>query len=225
VDARTGADVWKHARKTTAAGESQEAYTTPCAVEAGGKKMILVVGADFVTAHDAGSGAELWRSDSYNSKGNKGYRTVATAVLAGAQIVAGAPRGGDLFAVKLDGKAAWTVKGGAADVVSPTFYDGRLYVLDGAKKTLTVLKPESGDVIARCPLGTKSILDASPTAADGRLYCMSQAGEVVVVSAGDQPKVLHTASFGPSKKARSSIAIAGGKLFIRTDDTLYCVGK
>ena len=65
---------------------------------------------------------------------------------------------------------------------------------------------------------------SSPTGADGKIYVMSERGEVVVLAAGDAFRVLARIEMG-SQRARSSIAVAGGRLYIRTDDALFCIGK
>jgi hypothetical protein len=45
-----------------------------------------------------------------------------------------------------------------------------------------------------------------------------------IEKAGEKFEVLHKAELG-GNGCRSTIAIAGGQLFIRTTDKLYCVGK
>ena len=67
--------------------------------------------------------------------------------------------------------------------------------------------------------------EASPAGADGKIYLMNFGGDVVVVDAA-KGEVLHTAQLGDStdNETRSSIAIAQGHLFVRTNSKLYCVG-
>ncbi|HWI58449.1 MAG TPA: hypothetical protein VNZ22_14590, partial [Bacillota bacterium] len=65
---------------------------------------------------------------------------------------------------------------------------------------------------------------ASPTGADGKIYCLSEAGTAVVLEAGDQFKILSTIRMGESP-VHASIAAAHGRLFLRTAQHLYCIGK
>ena len=76
-------------------------------------------------------------------------------------------------------------------------------------------------------LDSNSKFEASPTAADGKIYMINFRGETFVVEAGDKFKLLQKAEMGGKgdNVSRSSIAIAGGNLFIRTDSTLYCIGE
>jgi outer membrane protein assembly factor BamB len=71
------------------------------------------------------------------------------------------------------------------------------------------------------------VFESSPTAADGRIYCLSHRGELFVVAADpEQFKLLATVNLGGENdtRVRSSVAIAGNRLFVRTDTTLFCVG-
>ena len=110
------------------------------------------------------------------------------------------------------------------DVPTPLVYGGKFYVLLGKQRTLLCVEPKTGKFLGTCKIDVRGIFQASPTGADGRIYCISLRGEAVVLSAEDTPKVLHRADFGGSG-CRGSIAVSRGQLFIKTDDTLYCVGK
>jgi outer membrane protein assembly factor BamB len=103
-------------------------------------------------------------------------------------------------------------------------YNGKLFVLDGDKKQLLRMDGATGKVEWKGDLPAKAGFQASASGADGKIYCIDLAGEVFVVSAGEKFEVLHKADLGGAG-CRSTIAIAGGQLFIRTTDKMYCVGK
>src|SRR6185369_9001551 len=64
---------------------------------------------------------------------------------------------------------------------------------------------------------------ASPVAADGRIYLASVSGKLTVVKAGgERPEVLHQAEFG--ERIFATPALAGDKLFLRTQSALYAFG-
>ena len=65
---------------------------------------------------------------------------------------------------------------------------------------------------------------SSPTAGDGKIYTMNHNAEVIVISA-KEGKILHLARMGGDydDNTRSSVAIAGKQLFIRTNENLYCI--
>jgi outer membrane protein assembly factor BamB len=232
LDPATGKDLWKHVRPTDAIGESRQAYSTPYAFEAPGGTQIVLTGGDHLTGHSAVDGHELWRSASYNRGKDHWWRTVPSVVACGDIAIGCAPKGGPLFGVRTvdgpgDAKAgseAWTTRYNSPDVCTPLVYDGKLFVLDGDKKQLVNMDGATGKVNWKGDLPGKANFQASASGADGKIYCIDQAGEVFVVSAGEKFEVLHKAEMGGAG-CRSTIAIAGGQLFIRTADKLYCVGK
>jgi hypothetical protein len=50
------------------------------------------------------------------------------------------------------------------------------------------------------------------------------AGELFVVDAGKEFRIRSRIAMG-GKGCRAAVAVAGGRIFIRTDSTLYCVGN
>ena len=63
---------------------------------------------------------------------------------------------------------------------------------------------------------------ASPIAGDGKIYVMGENGFLVVLQEGKEMKILAKNDLG--EPSRSTPAVAGGKMFLRTDSQLFCVG-
>jgi outer membrane protein assembly factor BamB len=235
IDPATGKDIWKHDRPNEAVAESKESYGTPIPLEVGGKKLIMAIGGDCVTANDAATGEEVWRCGGWNPQKQSSWRIVPTVVVAGGLVIACPPKGGAIFAIKPDGAGdvtkthvAWTNKELTSDVCVPLFYKDKLFVLNGDKKILYRVDPATGKIEANLSLGGNDVFRASPTAADGKIFCMNEAGEVWVIStAGDKLTVANKADLGAGGQlaSRSSVALADGEVFVRTGETLYCIGK
>jgi outer membrane protein assembly factor BamB len=237
IDPASGKDLWKHDRPNDAVAESKESYGTPVPTEVGGKKLILLIGGDCVTAHDAATGAEIWRCGGWNPSKIGSWRIVPSVVVApNGLVIACPPKGGAVFAIKPDGTGdvtqshvAWTNKEITSDVCIPLAYAGKLYVLNGDKKTIARVDPATGKVEASLSLGGGDVFRASPTGADGKIFCMNEAGEVWVISAtGDgELKTLHQVDLGGGSQtaSRSSIALANGEVFVRTAEKLYHVSR
>ena len=122
---------------------------------------------------------------------------------------------------------AWEFNGPSPDVSSPLYYKNRLYVLDGMTegKVVTCLDPKTGEKIWQGTIGGRGPWRASLTGAGDKLYCINETGEVVVLAAGgDEFKVLFETKIDESP-IQSSIAVANCRLFIRTAQKLYCIGK
>jgi outer membrane protein assembly factor BamB len=231
LDPETGKNLWRQVRPTDASNESQEAYSTPIPYAGKAGAEILVVGADYVTAHAADTGAELWRCGGLNVRKERSWRIVPTPVVADGMIIACGPKRDPVLGIKDGGQGlvtdthiAWRFKEYPSDCVTPLAYEKRLFVLDGDRQMMTCLEPQTGGKIWQGNLGVREIFRASPTGADGKIYCISEQGTVVVLEAGNEFKILSTILMGEAP-VRASIAVAHAELFIRTAQNVYCVGK
>lgn len=231
LDPVTGKTLWRHVRTTDAVQESMEAYSTPIPSETPTGPEILVVGANYVTAHNPEDGAELWRCGGLNDRGQRSWRIVPSPVVVSGMVIACGPKRDPVIAIKDGGKGlvtdtrlAWKFKQFPSDCVTPLAYEQKLFVLDGDRQMMTCLDPLSGEKKWQGNLGVREIFRASPTGADGKIYCLSENGTVVILSAGDEFQILSTISMGESP-VRSSVAIANGQIFIRTAKSLYCIGS
>jgi outer membrane protein assembly factor BamB len=65
---------------------------------------------------------------------------------------------------------------------------------------------------------------SSPVLADGKLYVPNQSGDVFVIRATPELEVLATNSVGEETTC-ASLAISGGRIFLRTYKGLWCIGK
>ncbi len=231
LDPETGQTLWRQARSTDAVEESMEAYSTPIPCKGAAGAEILVVGANFLTAHNPETGAEIWRCGALNERGQRSWRIVPSPVFIDGLVIACAPKRDPVIAVKDGGKGlvtethlAWKFKEYPSDCVTPLAYGGKLYVLDGDRQMMTCLEPRTGEKKWQGRLGVREIFRASPTGAAGKIYCISENGTVVVLAAGDEFKIISTLPMGESP-VRSSVAVANGKIFIRTAQNLYCIGS
>ena len=64
---------------------------------------------------------------------------------------------------------------------------------------------------------------ASILAADGKIYTLSEEGKVCVLEAGSKFNLLSVNDVG--ERCMATPAISNGQIFIRSDETLYCIGK
>jgi outer membrane protein assembly factor BamB len=85
---------------------------------------------------------------------------------------------------------------------------------------LTAIDAKSGERVWQ--ERTAGVFSASPVAADGKVYFVSETGETTVLSTAG-PSIIARNDIG--ERALASPAIAGGRLFIRTDGHLFAIGK
>jgi outer membrane protein assembly factor BamB len=235
LDPATGKTLWRHVRPCDAVQESRESFATPMPYEHAGRKQLLIAGGDCLSGHDLETGKEFWRSTTWNPSKIGHWRLVPSPV-AGAGIVLGsAPKGAPVYAVKSDSNGALDASGFAwksdqerlvsSDVPTPLFYDGDFFVLSDVRKALTRVEPKTGKVKWTLETPGRAKYEASPTGGDGKVYLMNFAGDVVIVDAA-KGEVIRTIAMGEQgdDATRSSIAVAHGHLFIRTNKRLFCVG-
>lgn len=238
LDPASGDQLWRHVRPSKAQSESLEAFSTPVVHEFKGRKSLLVAGGDCLTAHDLESGRELWRWGTWNPDRIGHWRLVPSPVAGGGVVLACAPKGEPIYAVKEGGAGelgddalAWVSTDDphiASDVPTPAFYDGDFFVLNKQRRSLSRVDAQSGRSKWTTQLRDRTELEASPTVADDKVYLIDFDADVTVLSAesGNILKVIPMEDNSQSEnKVRSSIAVAGGQLFIRTNESLFCVGK
>ncbi len=230
LDAANGETIWKIHRPTDAHAESFDAYTSPVPYESGEKTVIAIMGGDYITGHDLDSGEEMWRHFHNPRQGNMD-RLIPSPVVADNLVVGLQPRGVDAFAFNpADGKnlkyeeSTWIFDDKTSDVPTPAYYNGLLFIVNGARKQLICLDPKSGKPHYYEDLDADSRIWASPTIADGKLYAITEKGQVIIAAATDKFEVINRIDLGSTAPAKSSIAIADNRLFIRTADKLYCIG-
>lgn len=237
VDPATGRTLWQHNRPTKAVAESHEAYSTPTPIlTPAGREEILVVGGDCLTGHDPKTGAELWRWGTWNPRRIGHWRLVPSPVVGGGVALACGPKRSPIFAIKLDGNGvlsddaiAWNTadqRDVTSDVPTPLFYQGDFFVLSDVRKRLARVDPATGKAKWIVPTPGRAKYEASPTGADGRIFCLNFAGDVAVFAAADG-RQLQVIPMGEPRddRTRSTIAVAHGHLFIRTNHRLFCIGK
>ena len=236
MDPATGKTLWKHVRPSEAAAESLEAFSTPVPHKHGPREEILVTGGDCITGHDPKTGAENWRWGTWNPTKIGHWRLVPSPVAGNGVALACGPKGSPVYAVKLglsgavpNSGLAWTTEATrevSTDVSTPLFYKNDFYILNSDRRNISRLDSATGKIKWTTELPGRKKYETSPTGADGKLYMMNFAGDVVVVDA-EKGDVLSTIPMGEAgdDMIRSSIPVAHGNIFIRTNKKLFCIGQ
>ncbi len=233
LNPQTGKTIFEQQRKTNAFDEGMETYSTPTPFIRNGQTEILNTGADFVTAHNPDTGKELWRFE-YHTNKVRDSRVIPSLVTGDDLIFGARHKHGGVFALQppnlnnpSQARIIWNYNGPSPDASTPLYYQKRLYVLNGIRhgKVVTCLEPNTGRQIWQGTIGGRGPWRASLTGADGKLYCINETGEVVVLAAGgNEFKIIFQTKID-EPRIQSSIAVADGRLFIRTAENLYCIGK
>lgn len=226
LDKTSGRTLWRVERPTDAPREAPDAYTTPALLVRAGKAEIVVSGADYVTGHDAATGAELWRVPGLNPSDNPMQRVVASPIVVGDMIYAPS-RVRPLLALRASGPSGtppelvWSTERGP-DVPTPAIDGESLYILTD-RGVVWRLAAATGEVVWGPERVRPSVYSASPVVADGRVYVTDEEGATSVIAAGGNFEILAENEVG--EYTLSSLAIADGRIFLRTADHLFCIGR
>jgi len=227
IDKKNGKTLWKVERPTNAVRESPDSYTTPALLRYGNTTEIVITGGDCVTGHDPANGKELWRANGLNPDNNPSYRIVASPIVFN-EIIYAPTRVKPLLALRAGGRGdvtgshvLWSFAFGP-DVPTPVT-DGKYFYVVNDRGIMWCLDAKTGAEVygqQRIKPGTYS---GSPVLADGKIYVTNEDGLTTVVAAGPKFEVL--AENPLNDYCLSSPAISDGKIFIRTAQFLYCIGK
>ena len=117
----------------------------------------------------------------------------------------------------------WRYQKSLPNTPSPLFYQDALYLMKEGG-VLTSLDPATGAVLKQGRLReAPGDYYSSPVAADGKIFTISQEGKLTVLKAGGDWEVLATNDLDDI--CHATPAIASGKIYLRTRNTLYCFGE
>jgi len=230
LNAKTGAEIWKHERETDARKENLHSYASPVIYRHNGVAQLLVHGADYITAHSLADGDEIWRAGGMQGETYNDYlRFVASPVTAPGMVVVPSAKNGPVLCLKPDkakgditGKDEfyyWKREANTPDVPSPVIHDGLVY-LCRENGILICMEAESGkEVYMERTHGFRH--RGSPLVADGKVYLMGEDGVVTVVRAGREFEILASNDIG--ERTASSLAVGDGRLYLRTHKALYAI--
>jgi outer membrane protein assembly factor BamB len=218
VDCRTGANRWRTLR------DASVNWSSPVAAVIDGKTQIIVAGTYRVKGYDVENGAELW-----TFRGME-MQCIPSPVVLGDRLFAVSGRDGYCYSIRLDkqrgdvteSNAIWKKKKPKMPyITSPVRYGGQCYLVEDSQGMGICLDAATGAEIWHERLG--GAFHASPAAGDDKVYFAGMDGVVAVVKAG--PKFQLLARSGIGEGIVASPAISGGKLFIRGEKHLFCIGQ
>ncbi|MCX6966559.1 MAG: PQQ-binding-like beta-propeller repeat protein [Verrucomicrobia bacterium] len=213
-DGATGKVLWEKPRKVPGS------WASPIIVEAAGKAQIITAALPSLIAYDAANGAELWKADVLEGE------VAPSPILAGGLVCIANPSN-KLIALRPDGSGdvtqthvAWSNEENIPDVTSPTG-NGQLVFYVTSTGMLTCLDAKNGAKVWEHDFGTE--IQASPGIAGNRVYIIATDGHAWVVEAGREFKELGTGSL--EDQFFASPAFLGGRLYLRGNTGLYCIGE
>lgn len=224
LDKSSGQTRWKIPRKVL--DKQNTSYAAPLLYQppAGPVELIVASWAHGLTSIDPKSGKTNWEAEVLER------RPVGSPILVDGLILANCGEGSgnnSVVAVRpgsADGREAevlYKIDRTSAPYVPTMVAHGSLVFLWGDRGVVTCIDSRSGKQHWHERVG--GTFSSSPVRVSDRIYGVSADGEVVTLAATDIFKVLGRSSLGES--TRATPAVAGGRMFLRTESHLIAVGK
>jgi outer membrane protein assembly factor BamB len=182
---------------------------------------LIVNSSERVDAYDPRTGAHLWFTGGTNR-----FPIPMPVFHDGLIYMSRGYRSGPYMAIRPGGRGdvskshvVWEAATGAPYISSLVFNAGLIYMATDVG-AITVVDAETGQRVFQQRID--GVFSASPVAGDGKIYFVSETGETIVLQAGRTPTVLARNDLG--ERAVASPAISNGRIFIRTDDHVFCIG-
>jgi len=218
LDRKSGKEFWRIDRPN-----KTRSYCVPLIRDIDGRTQMILTGSKCTASYDPRAGRELWLMDGPTEQ------FVASPVFSEKDdlvvITAGFPEYHTL-AIKADGqgkvgaeKIAWRTIKGAVYVPSPIIEkDFFLIISEGG--VAHCFETKTGKILWQERMGTHH---ASLVSANGLVYFLNDEGVMNVVHAGREFERVAQNPIG--EKTFASPAISGGKIFLRGEKHLFCIGN
>jgi outer membrane protein assembly factor BamB len=234
LNKKTGQVMWEAPRDAERA-----CYSAPFLLQKPGQPgpELVVVSTTAVTGYDPDSGTKKWEAKDWQAKlARMPLRTVASSAMVGDVLIACSGDGaGDRLAVAIElpgTSLAGTGKSDAPQRLWNNRKDFPYVPCPLARGEHFYFVNDSGFAGCYDARSGKRIwlerLDdvhfyASPLLINGKVYAVSDKGDVFVFAAESKYELLATNSLG--EIVRATPAVADGRLYIRGERSLFCIGK
>src|SRR5262245_3499728 len=221
LDKRTGKELWRVAR------DEGSSWSTPLAIQHNSRTQVVVAATKKVRSYDAKNGELLWEA------AGLGANVIPVPVYSdGLVYVMSGYRDPRLMAVRLGKEGdltnsdsiVWNQTRGLAYTTSPVLHEKRLYVVtdNGMISAFNAVTGEPFYSQVRLP-GSYNF-KASPVAANGKLYLATENEDVVILKLGEKFEVVATNKLTDQVFIATPV-IADGEIFLRGQNTLFCISE
>jgi outer membrane protein assembly factor BamB len=207
---KTGEIVWRTPR------DNDPSYGTPIIASTGGREQLLLSGQNSVQSYDPLTGERLWMT---SGPADVTANTVAwneNAIFASG----GYPQNGVLAIRAKDGGEILWQQSYKVYVTSPLVVGDRLFIVQD-NGVARCLDAESGNEVWTQRLGGD--FSASPVLCGDVIFVPSESGAMHLFKASDEYEKVAENQLGD--RGFASPVICGGRIYLRSGDTLYCIGQ
>lgn len=208
LNVATGETVWETVRK------AKISWASPVLAEVDGKYQLILTADPIVAGYNIETGEELWATDCMMGEVGPSVGFSDGVVFAGneyARLVAINPK---------DGSIIWENDEYLPEASSPLAHNG-LLIIATSYGVLVCYDAKTGEQYWEHDVGVT--LYSSPIVADGKLFMMDNDGVMRVYEFSKEMKLIGENSLG--EIAGTTPAFSDGRIYIRGENNLYCIGN
>lgn len=205
----TGDEVWSTPRKV------KISWSSPILVNTGNRSELMLVSEPSVASYDPATGKQLWSFDCMSGE-------VGPSLAYADGVVFALNEYASLTAIKVGDspEKLWESSDYLSDVPSPVATDKYLFVVTSYG---TVVCYDAKNGTSYWTQDFENGFYSSPIIAEGKIYLLDKQGVMHIVNADKTFALIGEAKLG--EKSVCTPAFANGRIYIRGDKNLYCIGK
>ena len=213
LDWNTGDVVWQTHRPVS------NSWSSPTVAKVGQDYQVLTAASPYVITYDAETGEEMLREECIYGD------IAATPILTDNRIITIEPYN-KMVAVNAtpasnnDPNILWETEDSMPDIASPLSNGTYIWTLNTEGRLGCYSVTDGSEIYAESVDG---IFEASPSLVGDRLYLLSEKGVMLIAETGSEYKEIKRNELGA--KCLATPAFAPGRLFIRSEDALFCIGE
>ncbi len=207
LNTSSGNEVWGTSRT------SDVSWASPILANVNGQYQLIVLGNPDFSGYNIKTGHELW-----NVKCMSGEVGVSPAF--GGGLAFAANEYATMIAVNPStGETVWEENYYLPEVSSPVYHDGLLYI-GTTFAVIASFEATTGEFVWE--FDANDALYSSPVIADGKLFIFDTTGKAYIFNPGREPELIASPELG--EPVYSTPAFANGRIYIRGNQHIYCIG-
>jgi outer membrane protein assembly factor BamB len=209
LSSTTGEEVWSTPRKV------KISWSSPIIINTGIRYELMLVAEPSVSSYDPATGKQLWSIDCISGE-------VGPSLVYADGVVFALNEYASLTAIKVGDTPTklWENSDYLSDVPSPVATDKYLFVVTSYG---TVVCYDAKNGTSYWTKEFENGFYSSPIIAEGKIYLMDKLGVMHIFNADKTFTSIGEAKLG--EKSVCTPAFANGRIYIRGDKNLYCIGK
>jgi outer membrane protein assembly factor BamB len=208
LNVTTGETIWDISRA------SQISWASPMLAKVGDNYQLVVKGNPIVAGYDTETGKELW---SVTAMGGE----VGPSPAFGGGLVYAANEYAKMVAINpVDGSVVWEDNYYLPEVASPVYSNGYLFIAT-TYAVFACFDARTGQFLWE--YDSHDIFYSSPMVANGHVYATDTGGTTYIFRPGKEPQLVAENRLG--EEVYTIPAFADGRIYIRGEKHLYCIGN